>query len=115
MNSLIIVSIVLVMSLIFNGIMYWYSRKLTQKLAFIYDNVGDVSELIANYRVHLKSVYQMEMFYGEPIIQELIEKTKLLREEIERFESIYNLTTDVELIEEEMLSDGNQEETQEAH
>jgi len=86
MNSLIIVSIVLVMSLIFNGIMYWYSRKLTQKLAFIYDNVGDVSELIANYRVHLKSVYQMEMFYGDETLQYLMDHTRSISTLLEDFE-----------------------------
>ena len=86
MNSLIIVSIVLVMSLIFNGIMYWYSRKLTQKLAFIYDNVGDVSELIANYRVHLKSVYQMEMFYGDETLQHLMDHTRSISTLLEDFE-----------------------------
>jgi hypothetical protein len=85
-NSLIIVSIVLTMSLIFNGIMYWYSRKLTQKLAFIYDNVGDVSELIANYRVHLKSVYEMEMFYGDETLQYLMDHTRSISTLLEDFE-----------------------------
>jgi len=86
MSSLIIVSIVLVMSLIFNGVMYWYSRKLTQKLAFIYDNVGDVSEIIANYRVHLKSVYQMEMFYGDETLQYLMDHTRSISTLLEDFE-----------------------------
>jgi len=66
--------------------MYWYSRKLTQKLAFIYDNVGDVSEIIANYRVHLKSVYQMEMFYGDETLQYLMDHTRSISTLLEDFE-----------------------------
>jgi len=86
MSSIIILSIVLGLSLIFNGLMYWYSRQLTSKLAFIYDNIGDVSELIANYRVHLKSVYSMEMFYGDETLQFLMDHTRSIGSLLEEFE-----------------------------
>ena len=101
MSSLIIVSIILIMSLIFNGIMYWYSRKLTQKLAFIYDNVGDVSEIIANYRVHLKSVYQMEMFYGDETLQHLVDHTRSISALLEDFEDYEFFLEEFEDVEEE--------------
>ena len=102
MNSLIIVSIILVMSLVFNGVMYWYSRKLTQKLAFIYDNVGDVSEIIANYRVHLKSVYQMEMFYGDETLQFLMDHTRSISTLLEDFEDNEFFLEEFEDVEEEV-------------
>jgi hypothetical protein len=82
----VILSIVLVASLIFNGIMYWYSRQLTQKLSFIYDNIGDVSELITNYRAHLKSVYSMEMFYGDETLKFLIDHTRSISDVLEDYE-----------------------------
>ena len=86
MSSVVILSIVLVASLIFNGIMYWYSRQLTQKLSFIYDNIGDVSELITNYRTHLKSVYSMEMFYGDETLKFLIDHTLSISDLLEDYE-----------------------------
>lgn len=86
MSSVVILSISLVMSLVFNVIMYWYSRQLTAKLAFIYDNIGDMSELIANYRVHLKSVYSMEMFYGDETLKFLLDHTRSIGELLEDFE-----------------------------
>ena len=86
MSSVVILSIVLVASLVFNGIMYWYSRQLTQKLSFIYDNIGDVSELITNYRVHLKSVYSMEMFYGDETLKFLIDHTRSISVLLEEYE-----------------------------
>ena len=76
MNSTIILIIVLVGSLIFNGLMFWYLRKLTQRLSFIYENIRDVSDIIANYRVHLKSVYSMEMFYGDETLKYLLDHTR---------------------------------------
>ena len=86
MSSIIIISIALTISLIFNGLMYWYSRQLTAKLAFIYDNIGDVSEIIANYRVHLKTVYSMEMFYGDETLKFLIDHTVSIGDLLEDYE-----------------------------
>ena len=86
MSSLVILSIALIISLVFNGLMYWYSKQLTSKLAFIYDNIGDVSDIIANYQKHLESVYSMEMFYGDETLQYLIEHTKSVRVLIEDYE-----------------------------
>jgi len=76
MSSIVILSIILVISLTLNMLMYWYSRQLTQKLSFIYDNIGDVSDLITNYRTHLKSVYSMEMFYGDETLKFLMDHTR---------------------------------------
>ena len=86
MSSIVILSIVLTVSLIFNGLMYWYSRQLTQKLSFIYDNIGDVSELITNYRTHLKSVYSMEMFYGDETLKFLMDHTRSIGALLEDYE-----------------------------
>ena len=86
MSSVIILSLVLAVSLIFNGLMYWYSRQLTQKLSFIYDNIGEVSELITNYRTHLKSVYSMEMFYGDETLKFLMDHTRSIGDILEDYE-----------------------------
>jgi len=86
MSSIIILSIILAISLIFNVLMYWYSRQLTQKLSFIYDNIGDVSELITNYRTHLKSVYSMEMFYGDETLKFLMDHTRSIGVLLEDYE-----------------------------
>jgi len=86
MSSIIIISIALAISLVFNGLMYWYSRQLTAKLAFIYDNIGDVSDIIANYRAHLKSVYSMEMFYGDETLKFLIDHTVSIGDLLEDYE-----------------------------
>ena len=42
----------------------------------------------------------MEMFYGEPVIQDLITRTKFVIEEIEIFRDIFEYTLDEELEEE---------------
>ena len=86
MSSTVILITILVGSLIFNGVMFWYLRQLTQRLTFIYDNIGDVSDIIANYRVHLKSVYSMEMFYGDETLKYLVDHTRSVSNLLEDFE-----------------------------
>ena len=104
MSSTVILITVLVGSLIFNGVMFWYLRKLTQKLTFIYQNIGDVSDIIANYRVHLKSVYSMEMFYGDETLQYLMDHTRSIFALLEDFEDQEFFLEEFESIEEDVPS-----------
>ena len=102
MSSTVILSIVLVASLVFNAVMYWYSRQITQKLSFIYQNIGDVSDIIANYRVHLKSVYSMEMFYGDETLQYLMDHTRSVSTLLEDFEDQEFFVDEFESVEEDV-------------
>ena len=101
MSSFVILITVLVGSLIFNGVMFWYLRKLTQRLTFIYQNIGDVSDIVANYRVHLKSVYQMEMFYGDETLQHLLDHTRSISALLEDFEDQEFFLEEFESVEED--------------
>ena len=80
------------------------------KLLYTSDNLGDLYAVFRLFEEFTTSLYEMEMFYGEPILEELIEKTKLVRFEIERFEEIYGLTMDIEAFEGELTDDGTTEE-----
>ena len=96
MTSYVILTTVLIISLILNAIFYWYSRQIVAKLTFIYDNIGDMSELVSNYQVHLKSVYQMEMFYGDETLQHLMNHTKSLSLILEDYEDPEFFVTEFE-------------------
>ncbi len=96
MTSYVILTTVLIISLILNAIFYWYSRQVVNKLTFIYDNIGDMSELVSNYQVHLKSVYEMEMFYGDETLQHLMKHTKSLSTLLEDYEDPEFFVTEFE-------------------
>ena len=109
MSSFVILITVLVGSLIFNGVMFWYLRKLTQRLTFIYQNIGDVSDIVANYRVHLKSVYQMEMFYGDETLQHLLDHTRSISALLEDFEDKEFFLEEFESVEEDASEEQEEE------
>jgi hypothetical protein len=55
-----------------------------------------MSELVSNYQVHLKSVYQMEMFYGDETLQHLLNHTKSLSLLLEDYEDPEFFVTEFE-------------------
>jgi len=95
----------LVASVVLNLFLVWYLLKVLSKLLYTSDNLGDLYVTLRMFEEFTASLYHMEMFYGEPVIQELVKKTSFVREEIQRFEEIYGLTTDVEALEEDIIND----------
>ena len=103
-----------IISVLLNGLLLWYVYKLLAKLLYTSDNFGDLYIVFRSFEEYLSSLFKMDMFYGEPVLEELIKRTKAVRTEIERFEEIYILTNDVEMIEEEIDVEYNFEEEEEA-
>jgi hypothetical protein len=60
------------------------------------DNMGNLVEDLASYQNHLQQLYEMEMYYGEPSIKNLIVHSKQIIEHVREFSSVYNLMTDRE-------------------
>lgn len=94
----------LAISLLVNGLLIWYVTRILAKLLYTSDNLGDLSIVFYEFEDFVSALYEMEMFYGEPIIEELIGKTKLVQGELNKFEEIYSLTTDIELFKEDLAN-----------
>ena len=69
----------------------FYIRYLLKKLVFFAENIDNLREEVEEYSVHLESLYEMEMFYGDETIQGMIEHTKHVLKRIEDFEEFYSL------------------------
>ena len=82
---MITLSILFSLSLIVNGLFFWYTRKLLEKLSLFTEGVIDFRVKLKQLSTHLESVHQLEMFYGEPVLQRLIEHMKLTVIEIKMF------------------------------
>jgi hypothetical protein len=82
---MITLSILLLLSVIVNGLLFWYTRKLLEKLAVFTEGVIEFRMKLQELAGHLESVHQLEMFYGEPVLQRLIQHMKLTVTEIKMF------------------------------
>ena len=46
---------------------------------------------------HLQNVHELEMFYGEPVLGELIEHTKKIVQDIEEYRELYLYDEDIDV------------------
>ncbi len=75
---MIIIVFLLVISLIFNGILIWYTRKLLQNLYYGVNNVDELQKLLNEYIALLQPLLQMENYYGDPALASAITNTKII-------------------------------------
>jgi C4-type Zn-finger protein len=100
---MITLSGLLLLSLIINCLLFWYTRKLLEKLSVFTEGVIEFRTKLQQMAAHLESVHQLEMFYGEPILQRLIEHMKLTVIEIKMFSDSFIISEGVE--KEELAND----------
>jgi hypothetical protein len=58
------------------------------------DNMGNLVEDLASYQNHLQQLYEMEMYYGEPSIKNLIVHSRQVIEHVKQFSDVYNIITE---------------------
>ena len=68
----------LVLSVTLNGFFLWFSREQSRRLSYVSQNLGDLVEMVGNYKEHLRKVYSLEMFYGDETLKMLMEHTNAL-------------------------------------
>ncbi len=92
-------------SVVANFIAFYYIRVVLGRLMYVGDNLGDLAEMITAYRNHLRSVYEMEMFYGDETLKFLIDHTKSLCDLLEDFEDVYSIGVQPESTEEQIINE----------
>ena len=90
----------LALSGVINGLLLWYIARLLRKFVFISENLADLFLINKAFEVFLKSMYSMENYHGEPMIQELMARVQGVLEEMEDFRDIFEYGLDGELEEE---------------
>ena len=92
----------LILSIIINIFLLWYLKKVLQNLLYVSENIGDLFQSLSLFSEHLKSVNQMETYYGDEILQKLVDHSKIIVGEVETFEDIYKFSvSEEEYLEEE--------------
>ena len=82
---------------------FWYMRRVLPGFIYTSQNLEDLTTLVANYREHLKNIYQMEMYYGDETIKHLLSHTTSLSQILEEYEDVYSIITPLEEIDEEEI------------
>jgi len=91
MQAIIVLSAILLISLVVNAIMIWYARASIVQLSFVSDNIINLRNTIQSYATHLKTVYELEMFYGDETLASLMKHTDELQNDLNDYDDFYDL------------------------
>lgn len=81
----IILSVFLVLSLIINGLLIWYTRKLVAKFIYFDENIREILGILADFKQHLQQVNKMERYYGDSVLDGLVNHMQSLEEPLGAF------------------------------
>jgi N-methylhydantoinase B/oxoprolinase/acetone carboxylase alpha subunit len=93
----IILSAMLILSMTFNVVVFIYARGAVTRLLSVSEELGDLQVMIDAFAKHAKSVYELEMFYGDATLEHLMNHAVSFNEQLETFEYIYSLTDQPQL------------------
>ena len=87
----------LYLSLIIHVASFWYLTVLLKELNDYNRDIIDIATTCQQLQSHIESVHEMEMFYGEPVLQELIDHTRQVNDEIDFYAKKYIIDEEEEL------------------
>ena len=98
--------IIITISICLNIVLIIYVAWLLRKLWIISETFGSIFDSLAHFSNHIKSIHELEMFYGDETLGGLMEHSKEIIADIETLQVFYS----EEDIEEEIYGE---EETKE--
>jgi len=112
MNEWLILSLILFgVSFLINIILIRYVRQNIVRVFVISEEASEIFTRLDSFQDHLKSIYELPLFYGDDTLSGLLDHSRSLTEYLERYEGLYSFTQP-DLIEQ---LDAASEELQEKH
>ena len=115
LNSILLMAVLgpvpffLYLSVLLNAGLVWFVKNLINELSDINEDMNELLDTTASLQDHIEKIYELEMFYGDETLEELIQHTKSVVSEIEFFKEKYSSE-----LEDEELYDDSPEEREEA-
>jgi len=92
-----LIYIILAVSILLNILLVWYVIGLLKKFFFISETMADTYLTAKDFSVFVESMYSMDSYHGEPMIQELMFRIREVLQEMEKFREIFEYTIDTEI------------------
>lgn len=99
MNSLLATVIILILilcgSLVMNMFLVWYSYRALQQISYCDGELKDIINIVKNFTNHLKTVYEMEIFYGDETLRHLIRHAKDITDVFDAYDDYPDEDTEI--------------------
>ena len=97
MEISIVLGLTLLVSVVANVMLFRLAMWQSKDLTLVSDNIGDLVEIVENYRNHLRDVYQLDAFYGDETLESLMTHTNAIRAILEeQYGDVIAITTPIE-------------------
>ncbi len=80
-----------ILSASINLILFFYVRWLLKTVAAINQDVSAVSDVIQEFLEHLKAIYELETFYGDQTLKNLLVHSQDLVKDLEGLDLVLNI------------------------
>lgn len=87
-ESLAIIGTIIFVGLFFGSI--WFNVYLLRKLLYFNENFEQVNISIEQFNKHIETVYELPMFYGDENIQNLMNHSRDLKQDLVDFQNKYS-------------------------
>ena len=79
----------LALSVALNAFLLFYLRAVLGKFTAYSEGISDLQYNLNGYESHLKAIYSMDTFFGEPILQNLLEHTQMINASVKEYVEIF--------------------------
>tara|TARA_Y100000592_G_C5198033_1_gene189247 strand:+ start:83 stop:421 length:339 start_codon:yes stop_codon:yes gene_type:complete len=86
------IEVLLILSVLLNVFLGWYGYLLLRKVVYVSGNTSEILTAVDRYQNHLKNVYELETFYGDETLHDLLNHTGDLTTFLIECENAYALT-----------------------
>jgi hypothetical protein len=91
-----IISAAFVISAFINIFLVWYCVKVLRELFSVSETLEDLFVDVETFKRHLEGVYELEMFYGDQTLENLLSHARALSKEFDRYEILFSLKEPLE-------------------
>ncbi len=79
-----------IISSLLNLLLFFYVRWLLKTITVINQDIDTLSDMLAEFSTHVKSLYEMEMFYGDETLKSLLEHSRRLVDALQDVDLVLN-------------------------
>lgn len=99
----------LILFIISTAVLGWFCFKLVFRLNFVSNNLVELYGRLSEFDQHIKFIYELEMYYGDETLKNLIRHSRDLRNYMTKYKEVMELLEEQEEIIEEDTDDDDQE------
>ena len=89
----------------------WFCYKLTNRMIFLSENLDELYNRLDEFDEHVNFIYELEMYYGDETLKNLIRHSRDLRNYMKSYKNIIEMSNDeTENIDNEDSNDDDEDE-----